>query len=38
MVRAYYPQANIWTIDGTKNERTVSQTIEAILNDEIPAK
>lgn len=38
MVRSYYPQANIWTIDGTKNERTVSQTIEAILKDEIPTK
>lgn len=38
MVRSYYPQANIWTIDGTKNERTVSQTIEAILKDEIPRK
>ncbi len=38
MVRSYYPQANIWTIDGTKSERTVSQTIEAILKDEIPPK
>jgi adenylate kinase len=38
MVRSYYPQANIWTIDGTKDPRTVSQTIEAILNDEIPKK
>ncbi len=38
MIRAYYPQANIWTIDGTKSVRSVSQTIEAILNDEIPKK
>lgn len=38
MVRSYYPQANIWTIDGTHNEHTVSQTIEAILKDEMPPK
>jgi adenylate kinase len=38
MIRDYYPQANIWTIDGTKSIRSVSQTIEAILNDEIPHK
>jgi adenylate kinase len=38
MIRDYYPQANIWTIDGTKSVRNVSQTIEAILTDEIPKK
>lgn len=36
MIRAYYPQANIWIINGDKPVAEVSSTIEAILNDEIP--
>ena len=36
MVRSYYPQANIWTINGAKPIAVVSSTIEAILKDEIP--
>jgi adenylate kinase len=38
MIRDYYPQANIWTIDGDKPIEVVSGTIEAILKDEIPKK
>ena len=38
MVRAYYPEANIWTIDGTRDPTEVSKTIEGILNDELPKK
>ena len=36
MIRSYYPQANIWTINGAKPVAVVSRTIEAILKDEIP--
>jgi adenylate kinase len=36
MIRSYYPQANIWTINGDKPVAEVSSTIEAILKDEIP--
>ncbi len=36
MIRSYYPQANIWTINGNKPIAEVSSTIEAILRDEIP--
>jgi adenylate kinase len=36
MIRSYYPQANIWTINGNKPVAQVSDTIEAILKDEIP--
>lgn len=36
MIRSYYPQANIWTINGNKPIAEVSSTIEAILNDEMP--
>lgn len=36
MVRSYYPKANIWTIDGAKSPAEVSDTIRAILNDELP--
>ena len=36
MIRSYYPQANIWTINGDKPVAEVSSTIEAILRDEIP--
>jgi len=36
MIRAYYPEVNIWTIDGDKPVAEVSSTIEAILKDEIP--
>lgn len=36
MIRSYYPQANIWTINGDKPAAVVSSTIEAILKDEIP--
>lgn len=38
MVRAYYPQANIWTIDGTKSPEYVSRTIQTILEDELPKR
>ncbi len=38
MVRAYYPQANIWTIDGTRSINDVAATIRSILNDELPRK
>jgi adenylate kinase len=38
MIKAYYPEANIWTIDGTKSPSEVSNTIQAILNDEMPKK
>lgn len=33
-VRSYYPEANIWTIDGTRSRAEVSKTIESILTDE----
>jgi adenylate kinase len=33
MLRSYYPQANIWEIDGTKTPKEVSGTIESILRD-----
>lgn len=36
MVRSYYPQANIWTIDAAKSPKEVADTIRAILNDELP--
>jgi adenylate kinase len=36
MIRSYYPQANIWTVNGNKPIGEVSSTIEAILRDEIP--
>ena len=36
MIRSYYPQANIWTINGDKPVADVSGTIEAILRDEMP--
>ncbi len=38
MVRDYYPEANIWTIDGTKPAADVSKTIAAILSDEMPKR
>jgi adenylate kinase len=38
MIRSYYPEANIWTINGNKPIAEVSSTIEAILNDEMPKK
>lgn len=38
MIRAYYPEANIWTIDGTRTAAYVSKTIESILKDEMPRK
>ena len=38
MISAYYPQANIWTIDGTKPAAEVSDTIRSILTDEIPKR
>lgn len=38
MVRAYYPQANIWTVDGTKTPAEVSKTIQAIVSDELPKR
>jgi len=36
MIRSYYPEANIWTINGNKPVAEVSSTIEAILRDEMP--
>ena len=33
MLRSYYPQANIWEIDGTKTPKEVSDTIEGILKE-----
>jgi adenylate kinase len=36
MIRSYYPEANIWTINGDKPVAMISSTIEAILNDEMP--
>ncbi|HZU27763.1 MAG TPA: nucleoside monophosphate kinase [Bryobacteraceae bacterium] len=38
MVRAYYPQANIWTVDGTRTPSEVSKTIVSILEDELPKR
>jgi adenylate kinase len=35
MIRSYYPEANIWTVMGDKPVAAVSNTIEAILKDEI---
>jgi adenylate kinase family enzyme len=36
MIRSYYPETNIWTVNGDKPVAAVSSTIEAILKDEIP--
>jgi adenylate kinase len=36
MIRSYYPQANIWTVNGNKPIAEVSGAIEAILRDAIP--
>ncbi len=36
MIRSYYPEANIWTINGDNPVAVVSNTIEAILKDEMP--
>jgi adenylate kinase family enzyme len=38
MIRDYYPEANLWKVDGTRPAADVSSTIEAILKDEMPAK
>jgi adenylate kinase len=38
MIRAYYPSANIWTIDGAKSIAEVSSTLESILKDEVPKR
>jgi hypothetical protein len=38
MLRSYYPEANIWTVDGSGSPQEVSQTIRSILNDELPKK
>jgi adenylate kinase len=38
MIRSYYPEANIWTINGAKPVTEVSNTIEAILKDEMPRR
>lgn len=38
MVRSYYPQANIWTVNGAGSPEEVSETIRSILNDELPRK
>ena len=36
MIRSYYPEVNIWIINGDKPVAAVSSTIEAILKDEMP--
>ncbi len=33
MLQSYYPEANIWEVDGTKSPEDVSGTIESILRD-----
>lgn len=38
MIRAYYPKADIWTIDGAKSPAEVSRTIVSILEDEMPKR
>jgi adenylate kinase len=38
MLRDYYPEANIWTVDGTKSPSEVSNTIESILVDQVPRR
>jgi adenylate kinase len=38
LVKSYYPEANIWSIDGTRPIAEVSSTIQSILNDELPKK
>lgn len=38
MLRSYYPQANIWTVNGSGSPEEVSQTIGSILKDELPKK
>ena len=38
MISAYYPKANIWTVDGTKPIAEVSDTIRSILTDELPKR
>lgn len=38
MIKAYYPDANIWTIDGTRSAVDVSKTIQSILADELPKR
>jgi adenylate kinase len=38
MLRSYYPEANIWTVDGSRSPEEVSQTIRSILKDELPKK
>jgi len=37
-IRDYYPQANIWTVDGTRSPAEVSKTIVSILEDELPKR
>ena len=38
LIRDYYPQANIWTVDGTRTPAEVSKTIVSILEDELPKR
>jgi adenylate kinase len=38
MIKSYYPEANIWTIDGTRPPAEVSKTIQAVLADELPKR
>ncbi len=33
MLRAYYPEADIWTIDGTRGVKGVSATIRVLIED-----
>lgn len=38
LIRDYYPQADIWTVDGTRTPAEVSKTIASILEDELPKR
>ncbi len=38
MLRNYYPDANIWTVDGSLPAAQVSQTVQSIVKDELPKK
>ncbi len=33
VIRSYYPEANIWEVDGTRSPKDVSATINSILRD-----
>ncbi|MBI5282475.1 MAG: nucleoside monophosphate kinase [Candidatus Solibacter usitatus] len=35
-IRSYYPQADIWTVIGTRSEKDVFKTIVSLVQDRIP--